>query len=558
MKQINILLALFVLILPAFLPLEKVGEEKEYYASIQKSELDGNPELGDFIIIDHPKEKTLTIYFNNSGLDYLNGNSIPFDLLTPPGKILPPSELKMGNPLPLWDSYPSYQEYLDLMQMMSDSFPSICQKIEIGNSVNGKKLLFLKISDNVGTDEAEPEFMYSSTMHGNETAGYVFCLRLAWELLNNYGPDPKITRLVDSLEIFINPLFNPDGTYALSDTSIWGATRFNANGFDLNRNFPDPKNGMFPGGARQIETQYMMDFMAGKHIHFSANFHAGAEVMNYPWDTWSQRHADDLWFINISKEYADTAQSNSPPGYMSGFNDGIINGYDWYPIAGGRQDYTTYFLRGREITVELSNAKVLPGAQLPAYYSYNEPSLINYLEQALYGIQGLVTDSATGLPIKARINIPNYDKDQSSVFSDSALGFYVRYLDSGIYDLEFSSPGYQNKTVSAIRVDRLKKSLLNVALSPGITGTVSLAIEKIKIWPNPSTGLIFISNPIGKNEGLSIEIFEFNGKKIPSRVTFSGKENSIMLDLRNERPGIYYARININDEQIIRKILITP
>ncbi|MCK7536337.1 MAG: hypothetical protein MZV63_37830 [Marinilabiliales bacterium] len=85
----------------------------------------------------------------------------------------------------------------------------------------------------------EPEVFYTSTIHGDETAGFILMLRLADYLLKNYNTDSRVKDLVDNLEIWINPLANPDGTYR-SGNYIISPVRFNANGYDLNRNFPDP------------------------------------------------------------------------------------------------------------------------------------------------------------------------------------------------------------------------------------------------------------------------------------------------------------------------------
>ena len=81
--------------------------------------------------------------------------------------------------------------------------------------------------------------MYNATIHGDELTGYGLMLKLIDHLITNYNKDPQITNLINNTEIWINPLANPDGTYR-NDTTLKNPYRYNANGIDLNRNFPDP------------------------------------------------------------------------------------------------------------------------------------------------------------------------------------------------------------------------------------------------------------------------------------------------------------------------------
>jgi hypothetical protein len=112
-----------------------------------------------------------------------------------------------------WDAYPTYDQYIAMMYDFATRFPTLCRIVDAGNTINGRKILFAVLSRNVNIQEAEPKFLYTSTMHGNETAGYVFMLRLIDTLLTGYATNPEFSNLLNNMEIWINPLANPDGTY---------------------------------------------------------------------------------------------------------------------------------------------------------------------------------------------------------------------------------------------------------------------------------------------------------------------------------------------------------
>jgi hypothetical protein len=435
-----------------------------------------------------------------------------------------------------WDKYPAYSQYDSIMQSFAENYPDICRLDTIGTSINGKLVLALKISDNPADDEDEPAVFYTSTIHGDETGGFVLMLRLADYLLKNYDLDTRVSNLADNLEIWINPLSNPDGTYGTGNLII-SPTRYNANGVDLNRNFPDPFQ---PEELQQKENTDMIKFMRKHKFALSANFHSGAEVVNYPWDRWlSKYHADNLWFNAISRAYADTVHTYAGPAYMNDLDNGVTRGSEWYVIYGGRQDFVTGELQGREVTIELDYIKITPAAQLELLWQYNQRSLLGYLENALYGIHGRVRDSGTKAPVAAKIFIEAHDKDGSHVYSDSLSGSFVRFLEPGIWDLTFSAEGYISDTLRNIAVFQGQKTLVEIDLIPGVNSIDTANPDLPLLYPNPATTEIYALLPEGVIGNVNITILDQSGRVVSENITEVTKGVPVRVSLLHFPGGVY-------------------
>jgi hypothetical protein len=440
----------------------------EVYFTFQLTDASQVHALTKIISIDNVNGNTVLAYANFKEFTAFKKTGLTYTLLPHPSELVHLDVSDSPEQVLEWNYYPTYEAYESIMYQFAADHPDICKVITIGSLFSGRKILAVKISDNINVDEDEPKFLYTSSMHGDETTGYPNMLHLIDYLLSNYGSNQRVTNIVNNIEIYINPLANPDGTYHGGNSSVNGAIRYNGNSVDLNRNYPDPQDGQHPDGESwQPETIGFMNFASSHHISMSANFHGGYEVVNYPWDTWPRLHADDNWWQYVSREYADTVHANSTGAYMTAENNGITNGYAWYEANGGRQDYMTYFQHGRECTIELSNTKLVPASQLLTYWTYNYRSFLNYMEQSLYGIRGVVTDSVSGQPLQAKVLIIGHDIDSSQVYANLPVGDYHRLIKGGQYSLTFSAPGYHTKTISNIQVTDKNTTWLNVQLYDG-------------------------------------------------------------------------------------------
>lgn len=534
---------------------QDINRRGEVYFSFQLNDLSQISSITKEISISTIQGNTVYAYANKKEFSSFAGRKLDFTVLTAPSELYNVEMSSDPKQVLTWNYYPTYPAYETLMTDFAAAHPAICKLITIATLNSGRKILGLRISDNVNTEENEPEFLYTSSIHGDEVTGYVLMLHLADYLLSGYGTDSRITNMINNFDIVICPLANPDGTYKGGNSTVNGAVRYNANSVDLNRNYPDPQDGQHPdGNAWQPETVAFMNFADQNSFTMGANFHGGEEVVNYPWDTWSKLTADDAWWKYVCHEYADTVFVNAAPNtsYMKPlYASGITNGYTWYTVAGGRQDYMNFYKHCREVTIELSGVKLLPTTQLVDHWNYNYRSLLNYIEEAGYGLQGLVTDSLSGDPLFAKIYISGFDKDSSYVYSDPQVGDYHRLLKGNTYNVTYSASGYLPKTITVQVADK-QTIIRNVKLLKNTlsTNTIAMDMTGIRIYPNPVIGGSTILE--SENQVQQLDVKDITGKTIYSVTPF---KNSFTIDC-NWPSGIYLFQIKVKDKWIIKRIQV--
>lgn len=553
----------------------QIAQFDEVYFKVAFSGMEELSALPKYISVDKVdhKNKMYYAYIPGSKWNQLLSLEIPFETID---KTKGTKSLTMANTtaeMANWDRYPTYSVYQQMMQDFAANYPNICRLESIGTSQNGRDISVLKITDNPDVDENEPEFFYTATMHGDELVGFVLTLRLADYLLSNYGTNSQVDNLVNNVEIWINPDANPDGTYYGGNNNVSGSRRYLANDVDPNRNFPDPFEDHPDGSAWAQETIDMMNFADAHHIVISANMHSGAEVVNYPWDAWrsvagvwpnidppmgvNRLHPDDDWWQLVSWEYANSAN------YFSGvYNDitesyeEVVFGADWYPAAGTRQDYMTYHKNGREFTLELSDSKQLDSNLLPTYWNYNDEALLLYMEQVTYGIHGIITDSVTGDPIEAKVEITSHDDAISFVNSALPVGDYHRPIHAGTYDVTYSKTGYDSQTHS-ISLSNYETFIKDVALHPtGVGVAENELFNQVQIVPNPVIDHTIILNINQPMEHMGLQIWNDMGKLLYKNNFENVASGRMQIEDIQLASGVYILQLSNDKAKASKKLIV--
>ncbi|GGE05667.1 carboxypeptidase T [Marinithermofilum abyssi] len=223
--------------------------------------------------------------------------------------------------------YHNYNEMVAEIDRVVSQHPDIVQKFSIGKSYEGRDLWAVKISDNVQSDEAEPEVLFVAQHHAREHLTVEMALRTLHLFADHYGSDSRITRDVDSREIYIVFNLNPDGgEYDLKNDQyqMWRKNRqpnkkslLASVGTDLNRNYGykwgccggssgNPSSDVYRGSApfSAPETTAMRDFINSRvvdgkqQIKTAITFHTYSELILWPYgytyqDTPSDMSRDD-------------------------------------------------------------------------------------------------------------------------------------------------------------------------------------------------------------------------------------------------------------------------
>jgi carboxypeptidase T len=248
----------------------------------------------------------------------------------------------------------TWQEMLDILDAMHAAYPDlISAKQSIGESVEGRPIHFVRISNAPNVDQDKPEVFYNALHHAREPASLSQLILFMWYLLENYGTDAEVTYLVDNLELYFVPCVNPDG-YVYNETTnpqgggMWRKNRRDNGdgtfGVDLNRNYgqgwgvdnsgssPDPASDVYRGGApfSEPETQVIRDFCESREFRLTLNYHTFGNLLIYPWGYQPNFYTpDSAVFVNYG---ALLTRDN-------GYNYGTANQTVNYVVNGGSDDW---------------------------------------------------------------------------------------------------------------------------------------------------------------------------------------------------------------------------
>ncbi len=265
--------------------------------------------------------------------------------------------------------YYTFPEIESVLDQLTAAYPQfVSPKTSIGQTIEGRDIWMVRVSDNPGVNENEPEVRIDAMHHAREPQGMQTTIYFLCYLLEEYGNDPIATYLLDERDLYVLPCVNPDGyEYNRSQSpgggGLWRKNRRDNGGgvfgVDLNRNYSFQWGGSGSSGSTSSQTYRgtapgsepeiaaLMQFISSHSFATALSVHTYSDLWLAPWG-YDTIYPPDWAEIQEIGDLA--AEENGYPhgpaslilyvadGVTFDYDYGVHGTYSWTPEIGSSAD----------------------------------------------------------------------------------------------------------------------------------------------------------------------------------------------------------------------------
>lgn len=271
-------------------------------------------------------------------------------------------------PADFFADYKDYRAIGERMIALAALAPDKASIHGIGSTLDGRTIWALRIAGR----NATTTMMINGTQHAREWIAAMVTTCVADRLVRDYDSDPAVRAFVDTTELWVVPVANPDGyQYSWSSNRYWRKNRRGGYGVDLNRNFSVGWGGSGSSGRQgaqdyrgeyafsEPEAAALRDLAKREQIKLDIDFHSYGQLLLYPWNYSPQQTKDHGKFAAIGDRMASAMFAKHETRYR------LQQGVELYPAAGTMSDWAYGEANALSYTIELRPRMGRGGFVLP-------------------------------------------------------------------------------------------------------------------------------------------------------------------------------------------------
>lgn len=421
-------------------------------------------------------------------------------------------EFKIMNHVPLKRAgYYNYAETNATLYSIEENYTSIAKVYNLSamfphpngskkTTWEGRDILAIKISDNPALNETdEPNVLYMATHHAREVISNEVVLYFLKSICENYSINQTITDIINTRELWIVPIVNPDGMEYFHEVELWWRKNLRDNnnngiidnpgdGVDLNRNYghmwgyddggsdPNPGGTTYRGPApfSEPETQIIRDFAHKYEFVTMITLHSSGDLILYPWGYDYIDSPHESLFEAIG---AEMAKYN---GYT------VQQGVDFYPVNGECCDWFYENFTTLSFTIEIDTTQFNPNpSAIPPLVEENyEPCLViakiadDPWKVFNCGISGKITDKQNVPLDGAKVNTTFLGQEIFQI-TNSTGEYKLTLPPNQFYTIKATKAGYAPVTQSNVQVNTDQYTVRNIKLKDIVPPEISAVTSSV-------------------------------------------------------------------------------
>jgi carboxypeptidase T len=243
----------------------------------------------------------------------------------------------------------------DRIGQLEKGHPELLRRSSLGKTAEGREIPILRLSS--PGEDTRPEILLMAGIHPREQQPQICLLRLLADLVEGYGHDDRITRLVRERTIWFLPVLNVDGK--VYDMKYGNGKDKGANwrknrrrngdgsfGVDLNRNFPirwgsgteEGKSETYEGPhpLSEPETHALERFFEERPLRVFVDLHSTMKAILHPGFLTGSDHdrfeklASGCRSLQKDPYAVTKAAKDEDPPLVRGGNTGLTNAWAYY------------------------------------------------------------------------------------------------------------------------------------------------------------------------------------------------------------------------------------